>query len=85
MRDIGISLPELTHKNFGNVRSYFEGNKDNLLSWAELKLVKVLKEYYHPDGTIMLKDIDGRTLAAAFRRFDIVERYIKSETWWDAS
>ncbi len=26
---------------------------------------------------------DGRTMSAAFRRFDIMERYLKNETWWE--
>lgn len=46
---------------------------------AETVLAEVQKEYFNTDA---LEGIDGRTMAAAFRRFDIVERYLKNESWW---
>ena len=43
---------------------------------AERARVDVLKDYFNHDN---LSEIDGRTMAAAFRRFDIMERYLKNE------
>lgn len=42
---------------------------------------EILTDYFN---TSDLSEIDGRTMAAAFRRFDILERYLKNRTWWDA-
>lgn len=42
-------------------------------------MVDILKNYFNNDN---LAQIDGRTMAAAFRRFDILERYLKNELWW---
>ena len=43
---------------------------------AEKALVSFLQRYFEGKE---LYEIDGRTMAAAFRRFDIIERYIKRE------
>lgn len=74
-----IKLEKLTHMNFENVREYFEQNKENMYSKAEYAMVDILKNYLNHDN---LAEIDGRTMAASFRRFDIVERYLKNELWW---
>lgn len=50
-----------------------------MYSKAERAMVHILKDYFNNDK---LSEIDGRTMAAAFRRFDIVERYLKNESWW---
>ncbi len=47
---------------------------------AENVLTELLKEYFNSEH---LDLIDGRTMAAAFRRFDIVENYFKVPSWWD--
>lgn len=39
---------------------------------------KVIQENFNNNN---LSEIDGRTMAAAFRKFDIVERYIINESW----
>ena len=39
----------------------------------EQKLIEILKNYFNQDN---LENIDGRTMAAAFRRFDILLRYL---------
>lgn len=39
-------------------------------------MVDILKDYFNNES---LSEIDGRTVAAAFRRFDIIERYLKTK------
>lgn len=82
LRYFHISLQEITHINFKEIKDYFENNKELMYGKAELALVDVLKDYFNNDE---LSEIDGRTMAAAFRRFDIVERYLKNESWWEAN
>ncbi len=43
-------------------------------------MADILKDYFNNAN---LSEIDGRTMSAAFRRFDILERYLKNETWWE--
>ena len=74
---------ELTHQNFDQIIDYFNRNRDLLLSWAERKIVEIVRDYYNLEKSNSLEDVDGRTMAAAFRRFDIVEKYIKKEEWWE--
>ncbi len=82
LRQNGINIDQLTHSNFVLIKEYFEKNKEALVSWAESALIDILRSYYGWPSDSPLTDIDGRTMAAAFRRFDIVERYIKNENWW---
>ena len=70
---LNISLEELTHRNFIQAKEIFEHNKDLIYCKAEKYLISCLHEYVGSE----LKGIDGRSVAAIFRRFDIVERYIK--------
>ncbi len=49
-----------------------------MYSKAEQAMVNILKDYFNNES---LSRIDGRTMAAAFRRFDIMERYLKNEMW----
>lgn len=74
-----LKLEQLTHRNFPEIRDYFEANRESMYSRAENAMVGILKDYFHEDN---LAGIDGRTMAAAFRRFDILERYLKNECWW---
>ena len=39
----------------------------------EIQLIQILKRYFNQDS---LENIDGRTMAAAFRRFDILLRFL---------
>ena len=75
-----IELEKLTHINFGEIKLYFEQNKDIMYSKAENAMVNILKHYFNNDN---LANIDGRTMAAAFRRFDILEHYLKNKQWWE--
>lgn len=76
-----MDLNSLTHINFNQVKAYFEENKENLYRKAELQMSVILKDLFNND---VLTEIDGRTMAAVFRRFDILERYLKNKTWWDS-
>ena len=75
-----IELMTLTHINFNDIKKYFEVNKENLYLKAETCLTELLTKYFN---TNKLGEIDGRTMAAAFRRFDIVENYLKNDSWWN--
>jgi len=69
----GLTLQQITHNNFSQVKDLFEQNKDLLHKKAEGFLIECLHKHMSSD----LCGIDGRTIAAVFRRFDIVENYIK--------
>ena len=75
LRDLKLELKELTHINFHKVRLYFEDKKEMLYKEAEVKLEEILEKYFNGDA---LEQIDGRTMAAVFRRFDMMERYLKN-------
>ena len=83
LHDLSIDVDKLTHANFEMVKSYFDAEKVSLVTWAEEKLKSVLEEYFHLGEGSSLSEIDGRTMAAAFRRFDIVESCLKNQAWWD--
>lgn len=83
LRDKGIKESDITHKNFNEIRSYFEAEKDNLSEWAEKKLKEILVAYFDLDDEHTISDMNGHTLAAAFRRFDIVEKCFKNSEWWE--
>lgn len=80
LRHCGIGLEKLTHANFREVRDCFEEKKEEMYLRAENALADILRNYFGQDD---LAQIDGRTMAAAFRRFDILERYLKRESWWE--
>ena len=68
-----ISLDALTHINFEQVRNSFELNKESSYAEEEIRLVQILKKYFNQEN---IQNIDGRTMAAAFRRFDLLLRYL---------
>ena len=70
-----LSLNSLSHVNFQEIKNYFEENKEMLYSNAETKLIEVLSAYFNIKE---LYEIDGRSMAAVFRRFDILERCLKN-------
>ena len=84
LHDLNINnVDKLTHSNFEEVKNYFDTEKDNLITWAEEKLKNILEKYFNLSEKSSISEIDGRTMAAAFRRFDIVEGYLKNQEWWD--
>lgn len=74
LKKMNISLEALNHNNFEKVKNCFELNKECFYVEEEQKLIEILKKYFNQEN---LEDIDGRTIAAAFRRFDILFRYLK--------
>lgn len=75
-----IGLNSLTHVNFYTIKDYFEETKEELYTRAESQMTHILTDYFNNNALI---EIDGRTMAAAFRRFDILERYLKKDIWWN--
>ena len=43
-------------------------------------LTGLLEEYFNH---ALISEIDGRTIAAVFRRFDVLERFLKNKEWWN--
>lgn len=76
-----MELNGLTHVNFERVKQYFDEKKEMLYEKSELLMKDILTEYFNQE---VLSEIDGRTMSAVFRRFDILERYLKKQVWWDA-
>lgn len=72
LNECRIPLEQLTHTNFEEVKNYFQNNKKRLYTEEELRLVDILKTYFNQEE---IEKIDGRMMAAVFRRFDILSRY----------
>lgn len=70
LEDFGISLNELTHQKFEEVKIYFESNKDYLFERANEKLITALAELYPTPNDYT--NIDKRRLSATFRRGDLL-------------
>lgn len=81
LQALDIEFINLTHVNFDTARQYFEDKNEILYHNAEALMTTLLEDYFN---TTILEDINGRTMSAAFRRFDILERYLKNKFWWDA-
>ncbi len=62
-----FALGQLTHKNFEQVKTYFETNKDELFNQANTILCNALTALYNED----YKNLDLLRLSAAFRRGDL--------------
>ena len=75
-----LRIENLTHKNFEEIKAYFETHKDDLYQLSQNKLIDVLKEHFSKD----LEKVNGQTMSALFRRFDLVETYFKDEKWWSS-
>lgn len=63
----GITLEKLTHRNFEQVKTYFEANRDELFNQANTILCDALTALYNED----YKNLDLLRLSAAFRRGDL--------------
>lgn len=74
-----LALKDISHKNFLELVSFFENNKNELYTVAENMLLKMISDNF---GTKELYKLDGRTLAAPFRRFDLMLRYVNNAEWW---
>ncbi|MDR0822452.1 MAG: AIPR family protein [Endomicrobium sp.] len=69
-----ISLKSLTHKNFVEIKNYFETNKDALFEAANQILISALNKFYNED----YKKLDNTRLASVFRHGDLLN-YIKGK------
>jgi len=74
LNHFSINIHQITHNNFIEVKNYFDTSRDDLYDDAERHLLKHLERYF---GRESLEDLDGRSLAAVFRRFDFVENVLK--------
>jgi len=70
LNDLAISLNELTHRNFEEVKTYFETHKENLFARANEKLISALAELYPASNDYT--NIDKRRLSATFRRGELM-------------
>lgn len=73
LKTLNIKLEKLTHENFTQVKSCLEEKIEEFYQEAETQLIEILKLYFNKDS---LKEIDGRTMAAVFRRFDILLQFL---------
>jgi len=80
LRKHHLRIENLTHKNFAEVKKYFETHKEELYQLCQNKLIDIIKEHFSKD----LESVNGRTMSALFRRFDLVETYFKDENWWSS-
>ena len=83
LREREISLSKIDHTTFGDIVEFLEQNKERLEKWAEKALVFMARDFFRIDEDGSLDDINGRTMAALFRRYDLVEQYINNPLWWD--
>jgi hypothetical protein len=74
LNHFSINVQQMTHNNFNKIKEYFDANRDDLYDAAEQRLLTHLKRYFSGES---LEDLDGRSMAAAFRRFDFVENILK--------
>jgi len=79
LRKHQLKIENLTHKNFSQIKKYFDNHKFDLYQLSQKKLIETLKEHFLND----LENVNGRTMSALFRRFDLVETYFKDKEWWD--
>lgn len=70
--ETGITVDGLTHKTFNTVMKNWNDNCEVYYSEEERKLISILRKYFNND----LDRIDGRTMAAVFRRFDVLIEYL---------
>jgi hypothetical protein len=69
-----INIEQITHNNFIEIKEYFDTNRDGLYDDAERHLLTHLEQHFSEES---LENIDGRRMAATFRRFDFVENVLK--------
>jgi AIPR protein len=66
LKEKGITLAELTHKNFEDTKTYFEAHKDSLFQRSNQIIMDVLQQEY---GN---RTIELRKLAATFRKNETI-------------
>lgn len=70
----GVTLNQLTHRNFEKVKKYFEDNKENLYDDANVILINALNSLYKED----YRNLNMERLSAAFRRGDLYSQISKA-------
>ena len=75
LKENKLTIDKLTHENFEVIKEYWDNNKTELYREEENRLIQILNRYFDEE----LIKIDGRTMAAVFRRFDILYRFLKNE------
>ena len=70
LSDLNITLNDLTHRKFDEVKIYFETNKESLFQKANEKLVTALSKLFPAPNDYA--NIDKRRLSATFRRGDLL-------------
>ena len=68
LKDLNIAFNKLSHKEFAQIKSYFEQNKEQLFDKANTVLVTALGKIY----TNGYENIELRRLSATFRRGDLM-------------
>jgi len=68
LEKFNITINQLTHLNFSEVNTYWDENKNDIYSLAVAKINNALLKLF-PNG---INEIDPRTLAATFRRGDLL-------------
>jgi len=74
LKHFSINISQITHTNFLEIKNFFDANRDSLYDDAEQHLLKCLQQYFYGES---LETLDGRRMAATFRRFDFVENVLK--------
>lgn len=72
LKKTNITLANLTHKNFEQVKTYFDTNKDTLFTEANTILITALNQLYNEDYT----NLEMPRLSAAFRRGDLLGQIV---------
>jgi hypothetical protein len=74
-KHFSINIQKITHINFIEIKNYFDINRDTFYRDAKLHLLTHLRQHFAPQP---LETLDGRSMAAIFRRFDFVENVLKT-------
>ncbi len=72
LQKANITLASLTHKNFEQLKTYFEINKDTIFTEANAILITALNQFYNEDYT----KLEMPRLSAAFRRGDLLGQIV---------
>lgn len=72
LKKTNITLASLTHKNFEQVKTYFDTNKDTLFTEANTILITALNQLYNEEYT----NLEMPRLSAAFRRGDLLGQIV---------
>ncbi len=69
LKELQVRITELTHRNFEEVKAYFENHKDELYDKANKQLIAALNKLYQ-EG---YQTVELRRLSSSFRRGDLLQ------------